>query len=119
SAPAAVAVQTTKAKRQTITEIVTAGGTLYPLHQADLSPKISAPVRKFYVNRGDHVHRGELLAVLENRDLLAAAAAAEGAYDKAKANYETAVGSTLPEQLQTAELNVQNAAANLKAQQKL
>ena len=35
-------------------------------------PKITAPVQKFLVNRGDHVKQGQLLAVLENRDLTAA-----------------------------------------------
>ena len=49
-------------------------------------PKISAPVSKFYVNRGDHVKAGQLLATLENRDLVAAAAAAKAQLDQAEAN---------------------------------
>ncbi len=89
------------------------------LYQADISPKVSAPVQRFYVQRGDHVRRGQLLAVLENKDLAATAAATEGAFDQAQANYTTVTATTLPEQIQTAELNVQNAEANLKAQQKL
>lgn len=119
SPPSVVAVQSTKVKQESISQIVTAGGTLYPLRQADLSPKISAPVRAFYVNRGDHVHRGQLLAILENRDLAAAAAASEGVFDQAEANYTKATATTLPEQLQTAELNLENAESNVKAQQKL
>ncbi|MGH9585020.1 MAG: efflux RND transporter periplasmic adaptor subunit, partial [Bryobacteraceae bacterium] len=119
SPPTVVTVQTTKVKRQTISDILTLGGTLYPLHQADISPKISAPVRRFYVQRGDQVHRGQLLAVLENNDLTAAAKASEGAFDQARANYNMVTATTLPEQIQTAELNLQNAQANLRAQQKL
>src|SRR5579884_2982658 len=119
SAPSVVAVQTIQVKQESISAIVTAGGILYPLHQADISPKISAPVREFYVQRGDHVHRGQLLAVLENEDLAAAVTASEGALDQAQAHYTTVVSTTLPEQIQTAELNLQNAEANLKAQQKL
>lgn len=65
------------------------------------------------------MHRGQLLAVLENKDLAAAAIAAEGAFDQAQANYTAITTTSLPEQIQTAELNVQNAEANLKAQQKL
>lgn len=65
------------------------------------------------------MHRGQLLAVLENHDLAATAKAAEGAFDNAQANYATTTSTTLPEQLQSAELNVQNAQANLTAQQKL
>lgn len=119
SPPTVVAVQTTNVKRQTISDIITLGGTIYPLHQADISSKISAPVRRFYVQRGDRVRRGQLLAVLENKDLAATATATEGAFDQAQANYTTVTATTLPEQIQTAELNVQNAEANLKAQQKL
>ncbi len=119
SPPTVVAVQTTNVKRQTIFDIITLGGTIYPLHQADISSKISAPVRRFYVQRGDRVRRGQLLAVLENKDLAATATATEGAFDQAQANYTTVTATTLPEQIQTAELNVQNAEANLKAQQKL
>ena len=62
-------------------------GVLFPLDQRPLMPKIQAPVQKFYANRGDHVKEGQLLAVLENRDLKAAAAANKGQVDQAEANY--------------------------------
>ncbi len=114
-----VSVEATPAKTQTITNFVTAEGVLFPIHQASLSPKISVPVRRFYVNRGDKVHRGELLAVLENKDLDAAAVSAEGVYDQAKATYASTTSSILPEELQTANLNVENTRSSLAAQQKL
>jgi len=50
------------------TEIPTrreADAVLFPLQQAALVPKISAPVKTFYVNRGAKVRKGQLLAVLE------------------------------------------------------
>ncbi len=114
-----VSVQTVPAKVQPITEIVSAEGVLFPIRQASLSPKISAPVRRFYVQRGDTVHRGELLAILENHDLAAAVVSAKGSYDQAKATYASATTSTLPEEIQTATLNVQDARTSLNAQQKL
>ena len=46
--------------------IVNADAVLYPRDQANIVPKISAPVRRFLVNRGDHVKQGQLLAELEN-----------------------------------------------------
>lgn len=119
STPVAVAVQTVKVEQQSISEIVNGGGSIFPLHQASLSPKVSSPVKAFYANRGDRVHRGQLLAVLENRDLAGAAVSAQGSYDQAKANYAKTLQSGLPEQLQTAELAQKNAAAALDAQQKL
>ena len=114
-----VTVQIVKAERRSISQIVTAGGVVYPLHQASLSPKISAPVKAFYVKRGDYVRLGQLLAVLENKDLAAAAVSASGSLDTAKANYATTTATSIPEQLQTAELNLRNAEATLKAQQKV
>src|SRR6266851_10374733 len=73
-----VPVQVTAVRQDSIRRIVTADAVLYPQDQAAVMPKISAPVGKFLVNRGDHVRRGQLLAVLENRDLQAAAVASKG-----------------------------------------
>ncbi len=114
-----VAVETVPAKIQPITDIVSGEGVLFPIHQASLSPKITAPVRKFYVQRGDKVHRGELLAVLENRDLAAAVVSAQGGYDQAQATYASTTSSTLPEEIQTANLNLKNTRTSLDAEQQL
>src|SRR3954451_24594704 len=67
-----VTVQTASVVRGTIQQIITAQGILYPRDQAAITPKVVAPVKKFLVNRGSAVKRGQLLAVLENRDLAAA-----------------------------------------------
>ncbi len=114
-----VSIDATLAKVQTITNVISTQGILFPLHQASLSPKITAPVLRFYVNRGSRVHRGELLAVLENKDLAAGVISAQGAYDQAQATYAATTSSTLPEEIQTAKLNLADAKASLDAQQKL
>src|SRR5580692_9835900 len=71
-------VQVTAVTQATIRRIVAGDGILFPRDQANVMPKIAAPVQKFYVNRGDHVKQGQLLAVLENRDLIDAAAESKG-----------------------------------------
>ena len=114
-----VAVQVTPAAVQPISDVIRAQGVLYPIRQASLTPKITAPVRTFYVNRGSRVHRGELLAILENKDLAATVVAAKGSYDQAQATYASTNSSTLPEELQTASLNLDNAKSALTAQQQL
>ena len=78
-AEAPAPVQVTAVTQDTIRRIVSGDGVLYPKDQASVSPKLAAPVSKFYVNRGDHVKAGQLLATLENRDLIAAANEAKGA----------------------------------------
>jgi multidrug efflux pump subunit AcrA (membrane-fusion protein) len=73
-----IPIQVAEARRATVERKITAEAILFPFTQSALMPKISAPVREIYVNRGDHVRRGQLLAVLENRDLAAAAAENRG-----------------------------------------
>ncbi len=48
-----------------IDHIVTADAVLYPINQANVTSKISAPREARLVNRGDHVRAGQLLAELE------------------------------------------------------
>lgn len=114
-----VTVQAVRVERSTIQEKVTTEAVLFPLHQASIVPKISAPVLKFYADRGERVHAGQLLAVLENRDLAAAVAENKGAYEEAQANYESTIASNLPEQIQKAELDVKTAKAAFQAAQQL
>ncbi|MGC1362328.1 MAG: biotin/lipoyl-binding protein, partial [Silvibacterium sp.] len=84
-APTEVEVQTTVARNEPITEHIATDGILTPLAQAAISPRISAPVKEFFVQRGSKVRKGELLATLENRDLAAAVVDSQGSYDAARA----------------------------------
>jgi HlyD family secretion protein len=114
-----VTVQAVRVERAEIQHQVSSEAVLYPLHQATIVPKISAPIRKFYVQRGDRVQAGQLLAVLENGDLAGAAAGAKGAYEQAQANYESTAAANLPEQITQAKGNVESARAGFAAAQKL
>ncbi len=113
------AVQTAPAKAQPMEDIIEAQGILYPIHQASISPKISAPVEKFYVNRGSRVHKGQLLADLANKDLQAGVVSAQGTFEQAQANYESTTTSTLPEEILAAQTALQDAKKNLDAQQRI
>jgi len=86
-----VTVQVGAAENETIERKVIAEGTLYPLEQAAIVPKINAPVKKFYAEKGSKVHAGQLLAELENQDLIAAKTESEGAIVQAEAGYQQAV----------------------------
>jgi len=114
-----VAVQVTPAQRGEIQQVLNVEAILYPKDQAALTPKISAPVKAFYVNRGSRVHRGQLLAVLENRDLAAAAVENKGAYEQAQAAYNIETSSALPEEWQKAEYDLQAAKQAYEAEQKV
>ena len=114
-----VTVQVAKAERGEIQQIIRAEAILFPRNQAAITPKVVAPVKAFYVNRGSRVHKGELLAVLENRDLEAAAIDNKGAYQQAQANYGIATASTLPEDWRKAEYDLKTAKEAYDAQQKV
>jgi len=116
---ATVAVQVAQVEKTTLEHTVTSEAVLFPLSQSAITPKISAPVKTFYVKRGSRVHQGELLAVLENRDLTAAAQDTQGSYEQAQAAYEISTAADLPQEIQKAELEAKAAQQVLDAQQKV
>jgi len=108
-------VQVTAATQDTIRRIVAGDGVLFPLDQYTAMPKIQAPVQKFYANRGDHVKSGQLLAVLDNRDLKAAADANKGQVAQAESNYRATTLATIPESVVKASTDVESAKQQLDA----
>jgi len=120
-APAEVVapVRVSPAIKGSIRLIVNADAVLYPRDQANIVPKISAPVRRFLVNRGDHVKQGQLLAELENSDLAAAAQESRGQYEQAQSNYRSTTTAGVPEQMTKAQTDVDAAREAMDAAKKL
>lgn len=114
-----VPVQVSAARSDSIRRIMEADGILYPRNQASVVPKISAPVRTIYVNRGDHVRQGQLLALLENRDLAAAAEESKGQWNQAESNYRSTTAATVPEQVVKAQTDAQSSKEAMEAAQKV
>ncbi len=97
-----------------IAEQITADAILAPLTQAAIAPRISAPIKSELVQRGAHVRKGQLLLTLEDRDLQGTALDTRGGVTAAQAAYTTATEATIPENLQKAQLDVDQARANLE-----
>ena len=114
-----VTVQVAPVEKTSIEHTVATQAILFPKQQAAIVPKISAPVQKFLVNRGNRVRQGQLLAVLENRDLAAAVQDTKGTYEQQQATYETTTAANLPEEIQKAEADVAQAQQALDAQEKV
>ena len=100
-----------------ISRVVRAPAVLYPQQQAAIVPKITAPIKKVYVERGEKVKAGQILVELENSDLASAARESQAAFQAAEATYETTARATVPEDLQKAELDVQAAKTAMDAAQ--
>lgn len=111
---AVVTIQAEQPEHGSISETITADAVLAPIAQAAIAPKITAPVKKIYVERGQRVHAGELLATLENNDLTAAALDNQGAYEAAQAVYATTTKAQAPGDLLKAQSDFAQAEANLK-----
>ncbi len=114
-----VTVQVAPVEKTTIQHTINTQAILFPRQQAAIVPKISAPVKNFLVKRGSPVRQGQLLAVLENRDLSAAAQENKGSYEQAQASYETTTAASLPEEIQKAQADAQQAQQAFEAQEKV
>ncbi len=106
-----VTVQAAAAENANIQDKISADAILYPRDQAAIVPKVVAPIKKFYVERGSAVHAGELLAELESRDLAGAVTENQGGYEQAEAAYNNA--------LQSARQDLNTSKEQLDAAQKL
>ncbi len=114
-----VSVQTTPAEKEDISQIVNEEAVIFPLQQATVAPKITSTIKQFLVQRGSKVKKGQLLAVLENADLSAAAESSRGDFEQAEAAYTTTVTSSLPQQIQKAQLDADSAKSAFEAAEKV
>jgi HlyD family secretion protein len=114
-----VSVQTTPAEKEDISQIVNAEAVIFPLQQATVAPKITSTIKQFLVQRASKVRKGQLLAVLENADLSAAAESSRGDFEQAEAAYTTTVTSSLPQQIQKAQLDADSAKSAYEAADKV
>lgn len=116
-----VSVRVAKAERQSIAAQSSALGTIWPLQQATVSAKVSAPIRQMALLKNKMVHEGEVIAVLESRDIQAQRAEAQAALNEARINEQNVTSGTIPQTaaqddkaLRDARANVLNARAILE-----
>jgi len=112
-------VQVAPVVRAPMQRFIKARGIVYPNDQASVTPKISAPINEFQVNRGDHVAKGQLIAVLESKDLAAAVVEAKGLYEQAQASYRSTTAASLPDEIAKSQADVKSAKQALDAAQKM
>jgi HlyD family secretion protein len=91
-----VSVQVAKAERGAIAQEITTIATLAARQQADIAPKISAQIRELPLLVNRTVRAGDILVVLESRDLTAQRAEAAGAVTEAEAAARTTEKGTIP-----------------------
>src|SRR5437667_3388775 len=91
-----VSVKVAKAEPGSIAAQIIAVGTIWPREKADVGAKISAQIKKMALLKNKVVRAGEVIAVLESRDLQAQRAEAVAALNEARANERSIVTGTIP-----------------------
>jgi multidrug efflux pump subunit AcrA (membrane-fusion protein) len=114
-----VPVQLAPVRVEPMERLIRGDGIMRALDQSAVMPKISAPVVKFLVNRGDRVKQGQLVAVLENRDLRAAVTDAKGAYEQAAAQFRNVSAATVPDEVVKAQADVDASKQAMSAAQRV
>jgi HlyD family secretion protein len=91
-----VSVKVAKAEKGNIAAEIIAVGTIWPREKADVSAKVSAQIRSMALLKNKLVRAGEVIAVLESRDLRAQRAEAAAALNQARAEERNVVTGTIP-----------------------
>lgn len=107
-----VSVKVAKAEKTTISARVSAIGTISPKQQATLGARISAPLQKIDILKNRRVKAGDVLAILESRDLQAQKAEAQSALQEARLTLQGLNKGAIPQSIAQAEKDVRDAIAN-------
>jgi RND family efflux transporter MFP subunit len=87
----AAPVKVFKATRERITEKITYTGTLEALNKINITPETGGKIARIYVEAGDRVAKGQLLAELETESIRLQLKQAEAAVAVAEASYADAL----------------------------
>jgi len=91
-----VSVKVVKVEKEQIAVPVSAVGTIWPREKADVAAKISAQIKKMAQLKNKVVRAGDVIAVLESRDLETQRAEAVAALNEARANERSLITGTIP-----------------------
>lgn len=91
-----VSVKVAQAEKGSIASQIVAVGTIWPREKADVGAKISAQIRKMALLKNKVVRAGEVIAVLESRDLQAQRSEAAAALNQARAEERSITTGTIP-----------------------
>jgi RND family efflux transporter MFP subunit len=91
-----VSVKVSKAEKGAIATEISAVGTIWPRDKAEVAAKVSAQIKTMALLKNKFVKAGEIIAVLESRDLRAQSAEAAAALNEARASERSLVTGAIP-----------------------
>lgn len=104
-------VQTDFVKKQNLVETVLTTGQIVSKTNLDLGFKASGIVQQIKVSEGDKVRAGDILAILDQKEQLAALTSAKGSLASANANYAKVSSGATSEDIQVSQAAVNSAQA--------
>ncbi len=104
-----IPVQVTPVVRKDLTRFLRTTGDITPLMQVDLFPKVSGYLEGIYVDIGDSVRQGQVVAQIDRTDFLQKVKEAEAKVAYAKAQLSELTAGSRPEELRQAEEAVRQA----------
>jgi HlyD family secretion protein len=114
-----VDVKVAKAEAVDVKITIQAPASVFAREQANISSRLTAPIRKLLVRKGDNVAAGQMLAQLDNRDLIAQRDEAMAAVTDADANLQRISSGTIPSDIERARGQAVSAEAALSLAQKV
>lgn len=108
-----------RATTENILLTINAPATIFAREQANVAGRITAPIRHLLVRKGDNVRAGQVLAELENVDILAQRAEAQGGVANAEATLQKTIAGTLPTDVDRARGQVETTKAALNQAQQI
>jgi HlyD family secretion protein len=92
---------------------VSANGVVKPERSVNLSPKNAGVLQRLWVEEGDSVKQGQLIATMDDSDFLGQQTQAQGQLKAAQANLNKLLAGTRPEDIAQAEARVAQAQSQL------
>lgn len=88
---------------------ISASGIIRPIQEVKISPKQTGLIKKLFVKQGDVVKKGDLIALMDDSNLIGQVEAARSAMHLAQANYDKLLRGNRPQEIKEAEAQMDKA----------
>ncbi|MEG3984973.1 efflux RND transporter periplasmic adaptor subunit [Microcoleus sp. T3B2] len=109
----AIATMTVPVEAQNLTVRITSSGTVQPVQRVNLSPKGSGRIAELFVEQGDKVEAGQIIARMESRDVEAQLAQAKAREASVRAKLAKIEAGNRSEDIASARARLEQAEASL------
>lgn len=104
---------TVEAKASDLTVTIDATGTIRPVQTVNLSPKTSGRLAALYVQQGDYVQAGQVIAKMDDSEVRVRLAQARAAVSRAEARLAQLINGNRPEEIAEAKARFDRARADV------